>query len=73
MQYVCLQCGHHGPRKKITKGSLFVELFLWLIFLLPGFIYSIWRHASRYFGCPKCGAPNVIPEDSPVAKKFLAG
>jgi hypothetical protein len=53
------------------KGSILTELFLWLFFLIPGLIYSIWRHSSVVDGCSKCGSPAVIPLDSPFAKKHL--
>jgi hypothetical protein len=66
----CVNCGTRGRPKTITKGSIIIEVFLWLMFLLPGLIYSIWRHASRYKGCPKCKAPNMIPLDSPKAQQM---
>ena len=53
------------------KGSQSTELILWCFVLLPGLLYSIWRHTSVYYGCSKCGAANVVPIESPVAKKFL--
>ncbi len=68
---VCTNCGFQGKPKLYTKGNLLLEIFLWLIFLLPGIIYSIWRHASRYKGCPECGAANMIPATSPMTKKIL--
>ena len=68
---VCTHCGTIAEPKTYIKGNIIVELFLWLLFLLPGLIYSIWRLSSRYKGCPKCGAPNMIPQDSPMAKKLL--
>ena len=68
---ICTHCGTISAPKLYTKGSIFLELFLWLLFIIPGLIYSIWRHASRYKGCPKCGAPNMIPQDSPMAQKLL--
>ena len=48
-----------------------MECFLWLLFLVPGVIYSIWRIASRYAGCPVCLGKNCIPIGSPVAQSFL--
>lgn len=68
---ICSNCGFKGKEKLYTKGNIGLELVLWLIFLLPGFIYSIWRHASRYYGCPQCGAANMLPLDSPLAQKLL--
>lgn len=68
---LCTACGTVGPTKRTMKGSILTELFLWLFFLLPGLIYSIWRHSSVVDGCSKCGSPTVIPLDSPFAKKHL--
>jgi len=69
---LCTNCCYVGRRIEITKGSFGVELALWLLFLAPGIIYSIWRLTSRYMACPKCKAPNMIPADSPVAREILA-
>ena len=59
-ELICTNCGYKGKPKLYTKGSIIIEIFLWLLFLLPGLIYSIWRHASRFKGCPKCGRENMI-------------
>ena len=67
---ICSNCGFIGKPKLYTKGNIGLELILWLMFLLPGLIYSIWRHASRYEGCPQCQASNMIPLDSPMGKKL---
>jgi hypothetical protein len=68
---VCPQCGTTGEPRTYTKGSILVELMLWFLFLLPGLLYSIWRLASRYRGCPACEAPNMIPSTSPRAAALL--
>ena len=72
-QKMCLQCGSIGNTKRFMKGSVLTELFLWLFFLLPGLIYSIWRHSTVAQVCSKCGSSNVIPLDSPVARNLQAG
>lgn len=69
---ICPNCGFSGCTKTITKGSFSVELILWLFFLLPGVIYSVWRLASRYEGCPSCGAANLVPVNSPRGKQLLS-
>ncbi|MGC1602305.1 MAG: hypothetical protein WA757_18850 [Candidatus Acidiferrales bacterium] len=71
-QKICLQCGSVGNTKGFMKGSVLTELFLWLFFILPGLIYSIWRHSTVAQVCSKCGSSNVIPLDSPVARNLLA-
>lgn len=70
-ELVCTACGHVGSSKTITKGHFALEVVLWLFFLIPGFIYSVWRHTSRYEACPVCGNQNLLPKTAPMAQKFL--
>lgn len=71
-QMYCPICGTVGTSKKYTKGTLGLEVLLWLCFLVPGVLYSVWRLTSRYRGCPSCKAPNMIPADSPKAREALS-
>jgi len=66
----CTACGHTSKPKVRTRGNVVVEIILWLPFIIPGVIYSIWRHATRGEVCPSCGAANLIPPNSPVAQKL---
>ena len=68
----CQNCGAIGKPKTRTKGSFLIEVFLWLCLIIPGVIYSLWRLTSREKVCPSCGAPNMIPADSPKARAALA-
>jgi hypothetical protein len=68
---ICKTCGHVGFPKTITKGSFFMEVILWLFFLLPGLIYSIWRLTSKEDVCPKCKNATMIPVDTPIGEKLL--
>jgi hypothetical protein len=68
---LCTVCGYSGKTKTITKGSLIIEIFLWLLILVPGLIYSLWRLTSRYEACGSCGSPAVIPLNSPAARERL--
>ena len=70
-EMVCTQCGHVGWPTKVTKGHFLIEVLLWLCFLIPGIIYSVWRLTSRHDACPMCGNPHMIPKNSPMAKKFI--
>ena len=72
-QRLCTVCGAVGTTKRSMKGSLLTELLLWCFFLLPGLIYSIWRHSTVAQVCRNCGSPAVIPLGSPVAQQALAG
>lgn len=71
MNFICSNCGYLGWPKKITKGSFLIELVLWICFIIPGLIYSLWRLASRYKACPQCKAPNMIPENTPRGQKLI--
>lgn len=67
---VCEICSTVGYPKTQVKGNLLIELVLWVCFLIPGIIYSIWRHASTKQVCKSCGSPSIIPVDSPRGKKL---
>lgn len=63
----CMTCGTDAPPKQIVKGHILIELILWLCFLVPGLIYSIWRMSSKYEACSACGAATLVPLDAPAA------
>lgn len=67
---ICANCGFMGQAKKVTKGSFLIELALWLCFIIPGLIYSLWRLTTKHLACPKCNATNLVPLDSPRGKKL---
>ena len=69
---ICSSCGYIGIPNKVNKGSGAVEIILWLLFLFPGLIYSVWRRSAKPNVCPSCGNKTLIPLDSPVGKE-LAG
>ena len=70
-ELICTNCGHVGHTTAVTKGHFALEVVLWLCFLVPGFIYSIWRLTTRHEACPVCGNANLLPKSAPVAQKFL--
>lgn len=63
----CTSCGSEGPSSTQTRGSIWIEVILWLCFLIPGVIYSIWRLTTRRQVCSTCGASSLVPPGSPVA------
>lgn len=63
----CVTCGHQGEPEKDTPGSIWIEVILWLCFLIPGLIYSVWRLNRRHEVCRACGSKELIPHDSPKA------
>lgn len=72
MDMYCPNCGSAGKPKTFTPGSFALEVLLWLFFIVPGLIYSIWRLTARYKGCASCGQRGVIPVDSPRARAALS-
>ncbi len=71
MEKVCKSCGFVGKPKTYTKGSIFIEIILWLFLIVPGLVYTIWRLTTREKVCPKCGSRDIIPLDSPVGQELL--
>jgi len=63
----CKACGHSGETTTLVRGNFLIEVILWLCFLVPGLIYSIWRLSTKAAKCPKCGSVDLVPPDSPVA------
>ena len=68
---LCSNCGAQGKPKIKTKGSVVIEIILWICFIIPGLIYSIWRQTTKYKVCPVCGAEGMIPLNSPKARARL--
>ncbi len=62
---ICAQCGTVGQTKKVTPGSIGIELILWLFLIIPGLIYSVWRLSGRADVCKTCGSKEVLPLDTP--------
>jgi hypothetical protein len=69
-EYICQSCGTIGKPTKSTKGSIFIEIILWLAFIVPGLIYSIWRLTTRQRVCRSCGSASVIPINTPMGQKL---
>lgn len=66
---VCKSCGNAGSRID-TPGSVAVELVLWLCFIVPGLIYSLWRRSAQRDVCDRCGSPDIVPLDTPIGRKL---
>lgn len=68
----CPGCGGVGEPRRENRGSLLVEVLLWLL-CLPGMIYSYWRRSTKIEKCAYCGKLGVLPVDSPEARAIRAG
>ena len=70
MEIECPNCSYQGSGKRITKGSFAVELVLWLLFLLPGLVYSVWRLSNKVVICPQCRWEHVKRINKQQVKKY---
>lgn len=68
---VCQNCGTRGEPKTIIKGSIAIEIVLWLCFILPGLIYSLWRLTTKQPGCPACGQTSMIGITTPKGRQLI--
>jgi hypothetical protein len=68
---ICRNCGYVGKSATRTKGSIVIELFTWILFILPGIIYSLWRLTTREQVCRKCGSTTIVPTNSPIGSEML--
>lgn len=68
---VCENCYYVGRTRIITKGSPVVEFLLWVFFIIPGIIYSMWMRITRFEVCPQCESQNIVPFNSPRGKKLF--
>ena len=69
---ICTRCGSQAGARSVTRGSFFIEIILWLCFLIPGLIYTIWRLTTRHKACRACGSAELVPTDSPAGKALTA-
>jgi len=68
---ICANCGVTAIPKRFTKGSILIEIILWIIFLIPGLIYSFWRISTREDVCPSCKSSNIVGLRSPRGVKLV--
>lgn len=55
-EFYCQNYGTVGKPKTVTRGSFLMEVFLWLLLIVPGAIYSLWRLTTKAKVCLRCGA-----------------
>jgi hypothetical protein len=66
----CTHCKTIGYPKWETPGSGATEVVLWLLFLVPGIVYSIWRSNAAASVCPSCGSKAVVPLSTPAGQEI---
>ncbi len=75
-KYICLECGCQRDPIRAKRGLLLIEIFMWLLYILPGVIYSIWRRVRSQEVCPNCLNPSIVLTSSSRAmgiRRLLKG
>jgi hypothetical protein len=67
---ICPVCGYKGKTILKLKGRSSIEVFLWILFIIPGLAYSIWRHTDHTYGCPNCISDKMVPICTPIGQKL---
>jgi len=57
--FYCTSCSNKTRSPKM-KGNGWIELVLWLCYIIPGLIYSIWRRSGSPSVCPTCHKETLI-------------
>jgi|GEM_PF-1908842 len=58
--FQCTSCGFITSTP-LQKGQKWLEIVLWLLYILPGLVYSIWRRNGGGTVCPNCKHETLIP------------
>lgn len=64
----CHFCGQVGRTETVWRGSKALDIFIWLVLLFPGPLYTYWRWQGRRELCRHCSSDNfevLPPEQQP--------
>lgn len=64
----CMICHELTIGKRKTRGSFVIEIFLWMLFIVPGIFYTLWRLSSNEFICTYCGS-SYLKQIKKISKK----
>ncbi|MBW2418763.1 MAG: hypothetical protein JRH19_09470 [Deltaproteobacteria bacterium] len=66
---LCTDCSEVSVPDTVLEGSDLLELIGWACFVLPGLLYSVWRHLLRFKVCPHCGSGDLMREARAAARR----
>ena len=75
MSVVCLDCQSVAKSGKWKPEPFHLVrfagvLFLYLCYVIPGVLYTLWRIHTRPRVCRACESPRIVPEGSPRARQL---
>lgn len=59
-KHYCNSCKNYSSTATM-RGNGWIELILYLFYIVPGIIYSIWRRSGSPNVCPICKSSSLIP------------
>ena len=68
---ICPHCGACGKHATETRGSSLLETALWICFMVPGAMYSLWRMSGKRVVCPRCHQEGMVPTRSPIGTELV--
>jgi DNA-directed RNA polymerase subunit RPC12/RpoP len=72
MQYICTACESVTAKPKTgSRGNILIALILLCCYIIPGVIYLLWDHGTKYRACPKCGARELLDTSTPRGQRLL--
>lgn len=68
---VCKSCEEVDTPVESMPGNGWVEAILYLFYIAPGVIYSVWRRKGKKKVCSACGSSDVVPAASRAGRRIL--
>lgn len=69
-EMICTDCGTVSEGTDQIRGSGLIELIMWLCFIIPGLIYSLWRNSTKTRVCIICHG-KLIHLDTPRGQQLV--
>jgi hypothetical protein len=67
---ICKHCGTLNNGRAALPGNGWIEALLWLLWLFPGLLYSVWRRSGTGV-CASCGKREFAPVETPMGRALV--
>lgn len=68
---ICKACGTLNTEGEGLPGSGWIELVLYVCYIVPGIIYSIWRRTKKNAACVACSSRDLVQIGTPIGKSLF--
>ena len=69
-EIICKNCGEVSNAIIKTKGSIIIEIFLYLFYIIPGVLYTLYRVTNKYPICQHCESKEIILRNKRVGESL---